>query len=99
MNLGQAVAITLYELKRDPEAAVQRFEETPRAEGAEFERLTSLLYKVLTDSGYIPERTVESAEIKLRQLVLRLGLPASDAHTWLGILRQIQWKIDQQKPL
>ena len=99
MNLGQAVAVTLYELKRDSEAAAQRSEQTPRAEGAEFERLTSLLYKILTDSGYIPERTVESAEIKLRQLVLRLGIPASDAKTWMGMLRQIQWKIDQQKPL
>jgi TrmH family RNA methyltransferase len=99
MNLGQAVAITLYELRRSQEAAPQRFEPSPKAEGIEFERITALLYKILTDSGYIPERTTESAEIKLRQLVLRLGIPASDTNTWLGILRQIQWKIDQQKPL
>lgn len=98
MNLGQAVAITLYELRRDESAETQRYAETPRAEGAEFERITSLLYKLLVDAGYIQERTAESAEIKLRQLVLRLGIPASDAKTWLGILRQIQWKIDQQKP-
>lgn len=97
MNLGQAVAVTLYELKREGAAAALRFEAAPKAEGAEFERVAQLLYKVLTDSGYIPERTTESAEIKLRQLVLRLGIPASDAKTWLGILRQIQWKIDQHK--
>jgi tRNA/rRNA methyltransferase len=99
MNLGQAVAITLYELRRDQPAAGQRFTDVPQAQGAELERITSLLYRLLSDSGYIPERTVESAEIKLRQLVIRLGIPASDANTWLGILRQIQWKIDQQKPL
>ncbi len=99
MNLGQAVAITLYELRRKEEAATQRFDPTPRAEGAELERITALLYQVLNDSGYIPERTTDSAEIKLRQLVLRLGIPASDAKTWLGMLRQIQWKIDRQKPL
>jgi tRNA/rRNA methyltransferase len=99
MNLGQAVAITLYELRRKESEEAQRFDPTPRTEGAEFERITALLYKLLSDSGYIPERTTESAEIKLRQLVLRLGIPASDAKTWQGILRQIQWKIDQQKPL
>jgi len=97
MNLGQAVAVTLYELRRKDEAAARRFEESPRAEGAEFERINALLYKLLTDSGYIPERTVEAAEIKLRQLIVRLAIPASDAKTWMGMLRQIQWKIDQQK--
>ncbi len=96
INLGQAVAITLYELRRNSEAAAQRFEATPRAEGAELERITALLYQILTDSGYIPERTTESAAVKLRQLVLRLGIPASDTNTWTGMLRQIQWKINQQ---
>ena len=99
MNLGQAVAVTLYELRRGTQASGQRFPEPARAQGADLDRITSLLYKLLTDCGYIPERTAESAQIKLRQLVLRLGIPAPDAKTWLGILRQIQWKIDQQKPL
>jgi tRNA/rRNA methyltransferase len=99
MNLGQAVAITLYELRREQQSVIQRCAESPRPENAELERITAVMYKLLSDSGYIQERTAESAEIKLRQLVLRLGIPASDAKTWLGILRQIQWKINQQKPL
>ena len=99
MNLGQAVAITLYELRRNEAGEAQRFEQPPLVGAAELERITSLLYKILTDSGYIPERTTESAEIKLRQLVMRLGISAGDAKTWQGILRQIQWKIDRQKPL
>ena len=99
MNLGQAVALTLYELIRKDEIAQQQFELPPKAEGAELERITALFFQLLSDSGYIPERTVSSAEIKLRQLILRLGIPASDTASWLGILRQIQWKIDQQKPL
>ena len=98
INLGQAVAITLYELKREQQAATHRFADLPRAEGAEIERMITMLYKMLRDSGYIQERTSESAAIKLRQLVLRLGMPASDTRTWQGILRQIQWKIDQQNP-
>lgn len=99
MNLGQAVAITLYELTRKEEIASQHFEAPPKATGAELDRLTDMFYKLLSDSGYIPERTAVSAEMKLRQLILRLGVPDSDVHTWLGMLRQIQWKINQQKPL
>lgn len=98
MNLGQAVAITLYELRRDSQAENQRFDPAPKAEGAEFERITALLYQLLSDSGYIQQRMAEPAEVRLRQLVTRLGISASDAKTWQGILRQIQWKIDQQKP-
>ena len=96
MNLGQAVAITLYELRREPSSETQSFDTVPRADGAEFERITALLYKLLSDSGYIQKRMAEPAEIRLRQLVTRLGIPASDAKTWQGILRQIQWKVDQK---
>ncbi len=98
MNLGQAVAITLYELRRETAAESQRFEPPARAEGAEFERITGLFYQLLTDSGYIQERMADQAEVRLRELVNRLGISASDARTWQGILRQIQWKMDQQKP-
>ena len=45
----------------------------------------------------VQERMADGAEIRLRQLVMRLGIAAPDAKTWQGILRQIQWKVDQQK--
>ena len=95
MNLGQAVAITLYELRRDSEFENARFEPVERASGAELERLTTLLQTMLTEAGYINERTSVTSEQKLRRLVMRLGMPASDAHTWLGILRQLHWKMKQ----
>ncbi len=98
MNLGQAVAITLYELIRDPQAETQRFDPAPRAEAADFERIVTLFYKLLEDSGYIQERMAEPAEIRLRNLINRLAIPAADAKTWQGILRQIQWKISHPKP-
>jgi hypothetical protein len=31
--------------------------------------------------------------LKLRRLIRRLGLPANDVETWLGMLRQILWKV------
>jgi tRNA/rRNA methyltransferase len=93
MNLGQAVAICLYELRRNDAAAEKRFEMPPRATSGDYEQITGLLLDVLNRSGYINERTSQSTELKVRRLIRRLGLPASDAETWLGILRQILWKV------
>lgn len=89
MNLGQAVAICLYEMRRlaDP---------PPRATAGEYEQFTLLLLDALAHSGYVNERTSTSTELKIRRLVRRLGLPAADIETWLGILRQILWKVKQR---
>jgi tRNA/rRNA methyltransferase len=97
MNLGQAVAVCLYELRREAETAAERFEPPPLAAAEDFDRITALFLDLLNRSGYIPERTSQSAELKTRRLVRRLGLRASDAETWLGILRQILWKIKQEE--
>jgi tRNA/rRNA methyltransferase len=92
MNLGQAVAICLYELRRDGEAAAQRFAAPESATAHDYERITTLLLDVLDRTSYLNPSTRESSELKIRRLVRRLGLPASDTDTWLGILRQILWK-------
>jgi tRNA/rRNA methyltransferase len=93
MNLGQAVAICLYELRRNAAAAQQRFDPPQHASSGDYEQLTTLLLDVLARSGYINERTSQSTELKVRRLVRRLGLPASDVETWLGIVRQILWRV------
>jgi tRNA/rRNA methyltransferase len=95
MNLGQSVAITLYELRRNAAGVAQRYAESPRVSGETLQRIVQVLSAVLRDSGYIQERTAESSHLKLRRLVMRLGIAESDAETWLGILRQIQWKLEQ----
>lgn len=91
MNLGQAVAVCLYELSRKPTRS--RPEERQLATSEDLERLTSRLIDVLRDSGYVHS---ESTETKTRRLVRRLNLPAHDAEVWLGMLRQIQWKLKQR---
>lgn len=96
MNLGQAVATCLYELRRDAAVATQRFPATAPVSAEDNERLTALLLDALTRSGYVQQSTAGSTELKLRRLVRRLGIPASDAETWLGILRQILWKLKQE---
>ncbi len=95
MNLGQAVATCLYELRRNSDAVHTHFDPPAAASAESYEAITLLLLDLLTRSGYINERTSTSTELKVRRLVRRLGLPASDAETWLGILRQILWKVKQ----
>jgi tRNA/rRNA methyltransferase len=95
MNLGQAVAVCLYELSREQGASTTRFEPQPPASAENQERFTAILLELLTRSGYVNERTEKSTEAKIRRLVKRMGPPAGDAETWLGILRQILWKVKQ----
>ncbi len=98
MNLGQAVAICLYELHRN-EAFAQATQEPPAIATAEtYDRLTTLLLDVLDRSGYVNERTSESTVLKLRRLVRRLQIPVGDSESWLGIIRQIRWKVNRKPP-
>jgi TrmH family RNA methyltransferase len=94
MNLGQAVAICLYELKRDEAAVNQPEYPSPALASAEsLERLTSVFLQLLVEGDYTQERTSESSELKLRRLMRRLRLPDHDAEIMLGMLRQVLWKI------
>jgi tRNA/rRNA methyltransferase len=93
MNLGQAVAICLYELSRSEEAAGTALLEPTRASAEDIDRFTSMLLEVLHESGYVGRTTSSSTELKIRRLVRRLSLPSGDTETWLGILRQILWKV------
>jgi tRNA/rRNA methyltransferase len=95
MNLGQAVAVCLYEIVRSSAAARQKAEGRAVARSADLERLTVLLEEVLAASGYVQERVEGSTRLKLRRLVRRLQLNAHDAEVWLGMLRQIRWKVTQ----
>jgi len=92
LNLGQAVAVCLYELIRDQKAARQT-EKVKLASAAELERITGLLIEILRISGYIDLRRVADVDERIRRLVRRLNLPARDSVLWLGILRQILWKV------
>ncbi len=92
MNLGQAVAVCLYELVRNP--AAPKPDKRKPATAEELDRLTALLTEVLEESGYVHS---EGADAKIRRLVRRLDLAGHDAEVWLGMIRQIEWKL-KQKP-
>jgi tRNA/rRNA methyltransferase len=92
MNLGQAVAVCLYELSRDPKAAAARPGKIRAAGAAENEKITSMLLDALHESGYINPVTQSSTEEKVRRLIRRLDIAQRDAPVLLGMLRQILWK-------
>ena len=94
MNLGQAVAVCLYEIIRSP-AAVKIAPDVKRpAELVHTERITEFLETILDHSGYVHARVEGSTRMKIRRLVRRLQLNGHDAEVWLGMLRQILWKLE-----
>ena len=111
MNLGQAVAVCLYELIRGSQNAPHqnrafaakfafRFEkpsEKPQpATAGELERFTAVLTEALGASGFLDLRKVADADERVRRLVRRLNLPSRDADMWTGIMRQIVWKLGRK---
>ena len=93
MNLGQAVAVCLYELVRGRESAISAGGGNSAATAGEVERLTALLTEVLEETGYAKRHPANSDEAQIRRLVLRMGIAANDAPVWMGILRQILWRV------
>jgi tRNA/rRNA methyltransferase len=99
MNLGQSVAVCLYELTRDgleDSVELPTLHEAP-ATSADRERLIQLLLDVLTTTGYTRRFPANATEPNLRQLVLQLGATHHQCETWMGILRQILWH-DRKNP-
>jgi TrmH family RNA methyltransferase len=100
MNLGQSVAVCLYELTREAGFGSQRIKSATRttnhtqapAAAADVERISILLLDAMLASGYLKRKPTADAQARLRRLVRRLNISARDVPAWLSILRQIVWK-------
>ncbi len=99
MNLGQAVAVCLYELVRSGMEGARKLPEIPLvpANGSERERLTQLLLQLMVATGYARRFPANSREIVVRRLAEQLGRSRDEAVTWLGILRQALPKRDLER--
>jgi TrmH family RNA methyltransferase len=124
MNLGQAVAVCLYELVRGSADSLQptadradslqptadrkrkaksesgKLKVGKRDEFASMEtveRITETLLGVLHGSGYVAPRGSVLAEEKLRRMIRRFALNAADAEVFLGMVKKVEWKIDQKE--
>jgi TrmH family RNA methyltransferase len=96
MNLGQAVAVCLYEWSRDSSQPGHPAKRDDAIEGTDAEQMTRMLLEVLDRSGYTNRITSVSTEQKIRRWVRRMRIGRRDAPLLMGILRQILWKINEK---
>jgi len=96
VNLGQAVAICLYEMARDAKASL-RVEKHKAVSAGDAERVVSMLLEALRISGSLRSRSATSTEEKVRRMIRRHNLSAADAEMWMGMLREILWKLKNGK--
>jgi TrmH family RNA methyltransferase len=105
MNLGQAVAVCLYELVRnavDPThdgKAVMNGAPNIVADAAMMERITELLMELMERTDYTRRHAASAGPEQVRRLVRRMGVNAGDAPVWMGILRQALWKLGGREGL
>ena len=100
MNLGQSVAVCLYELTRhgfENTREIPILHEAP-ATAEDRDRLTALLVEVVQTTGYARRYPHNSAEPILRQLVQQLGSNRREAMMWMGVLRQTLRALHNEHP-
>lgn len=95
MNLGQAVAVTLYELIRTGQVELVSAPESRAASVGAQDRVGDYLLDALTESGYVKPPVDVSTTLKLRRLIRRMKMSEKDAGMWQGMLRQIIWRLKQ----
>lgn len=93
MNLGQAVAVVLYEVIRETECERGAGIEVPLATAEDRERLVELVAKTLELSEAARRGERALGKEKVRRLVRHMGLTKPDAAEWMGLVRQILWKL------
>jgi TrmH family RNA methyltransferase len=94
MNLGQAVAVCLYELARG-ESRPDTVQD-PRAESAtagELELLAKLVAEAMAAANYSPAAMKKVNRHGVQLLLRRLHLNSHDARRVLGLFRRILWKL------
>ena len=99
MNLGQAVAVCLYELAtrcfeaEADESALKT--KTTTVSGERLERLSGVVEEAMRAAGYSPRSMQEANRRDLRLLLRRLGLDEGDCRRILGLFRRILWRLNR----
>jgi tRNA/rRNA methyltransferase len=96
MNLGQAVAVVLYELIRERERESAQ-EQTTMARAGDRERLVELLVEALERSRSGGQPSGPTTEERVRRLMRTMALTEADAQGLMGIVRQILWKLRDEE--
>jgi TrmH family RNA methyltransferase len=101
MNLGQAVAVCLYELtrafpKEKPDSESEHFQQNgsdQKAASGALDRLAEVVEQTMTAAGYSPRIMQAANRHDLRLLLRRLSWTESDVKHALGLFRRILWRL------
>ncbi len=100
MNLGQAVAVCCYELARaggfPRAAATGHVHSSLPANSQSLNHLLDRAANVLDCASYFKPKGRHAQLLKLRRLLLDLGLSNHDVRVLGGVLAQIEWKMKLQ---
>lgn len=91
MNLAQAVAIFCYQLSlvQTPRGNVE-----PHSDAAMIERLHHHAQRLLLKAGFLHDNNSDRMYSEVRSLVGRLNLTERETTVLLGMVRQLEWRID-----
>ncbi len=94
MNLGQAVAVCLYELAaRSFSAEKTPPDPAPAVPAGHLDLLAGVVEETMQAAGYSPRAMQPANRRDLRLLLRRLTLSARDARRILGLFRRILWRL------
>jgi TrmH family RNA methyltransferase len=102
MNLGQAVAVCLYELARfralaesgsTPQSAPPSRSETEPVASGSLDLLASVIEAAMIESGYSPAAMRRANRLDLRMLLRRMALTEKDAGRALRLFRRMIWRM------
>jgi len=107
MNLGQAVAVCLYELSshglrdqaqpsRSPSSlpAQEEGESNPAAPSGNLDLLAGVIEETMRSAGYSPATMQAANRHDLRLLLRRLAPTQRDTRRMLGLFRRILWRLE-----
>jgi TrmH family RNA methyltransferase len=101
MNLGQAVAVCLYELSRlssgTGDNGAIASEMAPLADSGTLDRLAELIERTMHAAGYSPAVMHTANRHDLHLLLRRLRFDVSDAKRTLGVFRRILWRLEHPR--
>jgi tRNA/rRNA methyltransferase len=99
MNLGQAVAVCLYELAarsaRDRTEAASVEGRGPAAAAERLELLAGVVERTMVAADYSPKTMRGANRHDLRLLLRRLGPTERDLRRILGLFRRILWRLER----
>jgi tRNA/rRNA methyltransferase len=96
MNLGQAVAVCLYELSaRASKPGPTQADEPPAAPSGDLDLFAGVVEEAMLAAGYSPHTMQAANRHDLRLLLRRIAPSKRDARRMLGLFRRILWRLNR----